>query len=282
MESHIKWLIDTYGNSDQRTNAWHLKRGEMLTASEIYKTVKDATACQRHELMVNKLTPRDSSSQMNTARSLLWGTRYEPIAKHIFEDMFGVQIVDTTCIPHPTHSFLGASPDGIQITADTTDPRYGRLVEFKCPISRDFDESTPVPSMYIHQMQLQMECAQLNCCDYMEMKFRDMNFTEWSEVQTKYKSVFLVCEDGNDVLYRNFNDTRSIVEWKDEVTADDERNWMFVFWVLQKYRHQVVQKDTNWLDTNLPYFDATWTEIKAHRAAGTLPEKAKDNTVLTL
>lgn len=282
MESHIKWLIDTYGNNDQRTNAWHLKRGEMLTASEIYKTVKDATACQRHELMVNKLTPRDSSSQMNTARSLLWGTRYEPIAKHIFEDMFGVQIVDTTCIPHPTHSFLGASPDGIQITADTADPRYGRLVEFKCPISRDFDESTPVPSMYVHQMQLQMECAQLNCCDYMEMKFRDMNFTEWSEVQTKYKSVFLVCEDGNEVLYRNFNDTRSIVEWKDEVTANDDRNWMFVFWVLQKYRHQVVQKDTNWLDTNLPYFDATWTEIKAHRAAETLPEKAKDKTVLTL
>jgi hypothetical protein len=94
--------------------------------------------------------------------------------------------------------------------------------------------------------------------------------------------VFLVCEDGNEVLYRNFNDTRSIVEWKDEVTANNDRNWMFVFWVLQKYRHQVVQKDTNWLDTNLPYFDATWTEIKAHRAAGTLPEKAKDKTVLAL
>jgi hypothetical protein len=254
----------------------------MLTASEIYKTTKEATPSQRHEIIVNKLTPRDSSSQMNTARSLLWGTRYEPIAKHIFEDMFGVQIVDTTCIPHPTHSFLGASPDGIQITADTSDPRYGRLVEFKCPISRDFDETTPVPAMYVHQMQLQMECAQLNCCDYMEMKFRDMKFTEWSEVQTKYKSVFLVCEDGNEVLYRNFNDTRSIVEWKDEVTANDERNWMFVFWVLQKYRHQVVEKDANWLDTNLPYFNTTWTEIQTHRQAGTLPEKAKDKTVLAL
>jgi putative phage-type endonuclease len=282
MESHIKWLIDTYGQNDQRTNAWHLKRGEMLTASEIYKTTKEATPSQRHEIIANKLTPRDSSSQMNTARSLLWGTRYEPIAKYIFEDMFGVQIVDTTCIPHPVHGFLGASPDGIQITADTSDPRYGRLVEFKCPISRDFDETTPVPAMYVHQMQLQMECAQLNSCDYMEMKFRDMNFTEWSEVDTRYKSAFLVSDDGGEVLYRNFNDTRTVVEWKDEVTGKDGRDWMFVFWVLQKYRHQTIERDTNWLDTNLPYFNATWDEIQTHRQAGTLPEKAKDKTVLTL
>jgi hypothetical protein len=136
--------------------------------------------------------------------------------------------------------------------------------------------------MYVHQMQLQMECAQLNCCDYMEMKFRDMNFTEWSEVQTKYKSVFLVCEDGNEVLYRNFNDTRTVVEWKDAVTKNDGRDWMFVFWVLQKFRHQVVEKDTDWLDTNLPYFNTTWSEIQSHRQAGTLPEKAKDKAVLTL
>lgn len=282
VEEQVKWVIENYGQNDQRTNAWHQKRGEMLTASEIYKTVKDATPAQRHELIVGKLTPRDMGGQIVTARSLLWGTRYEPIAKQIFEDMFGVQIVDTTCIPHAVHSFLGASPDGIQITTDTASPRYGRLVEFKCPISRDFDENSPVPPMYVHQMQLQMECAGLDTCDYMEMRFREVNFTEWSEIDTKYKSVFLVSEDGVDVMYRPFNDTRSVVEWKDEVTKGDERHWMFVFWVLQKHRYQTVPKDTSWLETHLPYFQATWEEVQKHRQAGTLPEKPKDKSVLSL
>lgn len=278
----MNWLIENYGQNDQRTTAWHLKRGEMLTASEIYKTVKDATPAQRHELIVGKLTPRDTSGQVITARSLMWGTRYEPIAKQVFEDMFGVKIVDTTCVPHPVHSFLGASPDGIQITDDLNDPRYGRLVEFKCPISRDFDETTPVPPMYIHQMQLQMECTGLNTCDYMEMRFREVHFTEWSEIDTCYKSAFLVSECGSDVIYRAFNDTRSVVEWKDEVTSGDERNWMFVFWVLQKSRCQTIEKDTNWIETHLPYFQATWTDVHNHRQAGTLPEKPKDRSVLSL
>jgi putative phage-type endonuclease len=282
MEQQVKWLIDTYGQNDQRTNAWHMKRGEMLTASEIYKTVKDATPSQRHELIVGKLTPRDPNAQMTTARSLLWGTRYEPIAKQIFEDMFKVNIVDTTCVPHQVHSFLGASPDGVQITEDVNDTRYGRLVEFKCPISRDFDESSPVPSMYVHQMQLQMECTGMNTCDYMEMKFREVKFTEWSEIDTKYKSVFLVSEDAEDVMYRSFDDTRSVVEWKDEVTKNQEREWMFVFWVLQKHRYQTIPKDTSWLETHLPYFQSTWAEVQAHRQAGTLPEKPKDKSVLSL
>ncbi len=282
VEQQVNWIIENYGDNDQRTNAWHQKRGEMLTASEIYKTVKDATPAQRHELIVGKLTPRDPGGQFVTARSLMWGTRYEPIAKQLFEHMFGVKIIDTTCIPHATHSFLGASPDGIQITEDVTNPRYGRLVEFKCPISRDFDENSPVPPMYVHQMQLQMECAGLNVCDYMEVRFREMNFTEWSENQTLYKSVFLVSEDGVDVKYRAFDDTRSVVEWKDEVTRGDERHWMFVFWVLQKHRYQTVQKDTTWLETHLPYFQATWADIQAHRQAGSLPEKPKDKSVLSL
>ena len=282
MEEQVKWLIDNYGQNDQRTNAWHMKRGEMLTASEIYKTVKDATPSQRHELILGKLTPRDMNGQIVTARSLLWGTRYEPIAKQIFEDMFDVKILDTTCVPHKLHTFLGASPDGIQITDDVNHERYGRLVEFKCPISRDFDETTPVPPMYVHQMQLQMECTGLNVCDYMEMRFREVNFTEWSEINTKYKSVFLVSEDGIDVIYRSFNDTRSVVEWKDEVTKDSDRSWMFVFWVLQKHRYQTITKDTTWIDTHLPYFQATWDAVQMHRQTGTLPDKPKDKTTLNL
>jgi putative phage-type endonuclease len=282
MENQVKFLIDTYGKDDQRTEAWHLKRGEMLTASEISKTTKEASPAARHELIVNKLTPREPG-QFMTARALIWGTQFEPMAKQIYGKMFGVQIVDTTCIPHPRHSFLGASPDGIQITEDVTNPRYGRLVEFKCPISRKIDESLPIPQQYVDQMQLQMECTQLNVCDYAEFQFKQMNYTEWMDTDVPHKSAFIVSEDGKTVLYRDVDDTRTIGEWKQAVISpDDEGHWMFVFWALLKTRFVTVEKDTEWLNRNLPFFESTWADIQKHREAGTMPDHPREKNTLVL
>ena len=281
MEQKIQWLIDTYGQNDQRTNAWHMKRGSMLTASEIYKCVKDATPAQRHELIMNKLTPRDHGAQ-SSSRALVWGTRFEPIAKAIYEKTYGIKIVDTTCIPHPVHSFLGASPDGILIHEDPLHDMYGRLVEFKCPISRVFDDTTPIPTTYYHQMQLQLECAQLNVCEYAEFQFKEMNYSEWMDTNAEYKSVFIVSEDGV-VYYKDINDTRSVADWRSTIVReDDTQHWTSVYWVLMKYKFQTVNKEEGWLESNLSSFQDTWTEVLKHREAGTLPEHPRDKTVLML
>lgn len=283
MQQRVQKLIDEYGINDQRTDAWHIKRGEMLTASEIWKTVKDATPASRRELIVSKLTPRDMTPGPG-ARALIWGTQFEPIAKSIYETLENVKIVDTSCVKHPQHSFLGASPDGILITEDPSNARYGHLVEFKCPISRDFDDSTGVPSAYMHQMQLQMECTGLDVCQYAEFKFRTMNYSEWMDTPAEYKSVFLVFEDGS-VKYKDYNDPRSFVDWKEEVLKDfifDPFMIQTVFWVLTKYKFQTVCKDPEWMETNLPYFQTTWEEIQAHRSAGTLPENPNEKATLVL
>lgn len=276
MDDHIKFLIDTYGKNDQRTEAWHTKRGEMLTASEIWKTTKEATPAQTHELIMSKLTPREPGAQ-TTARALLWGTQFEPIAKSIFEKMNDVKVVDTTCIPHSTHTFLGASPDGILIS---NNEKNGRLVEFKCPISRDFDEGSSVPSSYIHQMQLQMECTGLNACEYAEFKFKVVPYSEWADTDVKYKSAILVFDDGR-IVYKDVDDTRSIGDWKQSLVTDDDY-YQVAYWVLTKSRFHIVYKDPAWLETHLPYFEKTWSEIVQHRAAGTFPERPKDKSVMLL
>ena len=173
MESKINSLIQRFGHDDQRTAAWHLKRGEMLTASEIYKALPDASASSRHELIMSKLVPRPKTVGPGP-RALVWGTRLESVAKEIYCSIQGdIKIVDTTCIPHPTVPFLGASPDGILVTPDVNDFRYGKLVEFKCPISREFSDTTPIPPAYYHQMQLQLECTELDECEYIEMGFKE-------------------------------------------------------------------------------------------------------------
>ena len=283
MDEHIKWLLETYGHDDQRTSAWHAKRGTMLTASEICKTTKEATPSQRHEIIMSKLTPREQGG-ISSARALVWGNQFEPIAKNIYSQLFGVKIVDTTCIPHPLHNFLGASPDGVLLSDDESNPKRHHLVEFKCPISRDFDENTGVPPAYYHQMQLQMECAQLNVCEYAEFKFKVVNYTEWHDSDAEYKSAMLVLNTGK-VFYRDINETRTMKEWTDSIEASEGicyEDYQVAYWLLTKHRFQTVEKDTEWLSTNLPYFQSTWNEIVNHRENGTVPEHPKAKTVLTL
>ena len=279
LQQRIEFLISTYGQNDQRTDAWHAKRGEMLTASEIYKALPDATPAQKHEMMMSKLIPRVRTEGPGP-RALVWGTRFEPIAKEIYCSLsdFPMEIVDTTCIPHPEVSFLGASPDGI---IKTTGLRNGRLVEFKCPISRVFSDDSEVPKAYYHQMQLQMECTGLEECEYIEFQFKVMSYSEWMDSKAEYKGFYAVTDDEMQVRYRGLSDTRDPATWRTEVlgTTDD---WNIVYWVLEKYRMKVVEHEVDWLSKNLPSITEVWNSIKEHREAGTLPDHPKDKTTLTL
>ena len=58
-----------------------------------------------------------------------WGQKYEPLSIMIYEKMYQTKIEDFGCIKHESHSFIGASPDGINI--DKTNNRYGRMLEIK-------------------------------------------------------------------------------------------------------------------------------------------------------
>lgn len=282
LQTKVNQLIAEHGHNDQRTAAWYIKRGSMLTASEIYKALPDATSSQKHELIMGKLVPRPRTEGPGP-RALVWGTRFEPIAKDIYCKMSALEmeIVDTTCIPHPTVSFLGASPDGIIVTKDSTHERYGRLVEFKCPISRVFSDDTPVPVSYYHQMQLQMECTTLKMCEYIEFQFKVLSYSEWTDTKAEYKGFYAVDDNDMIVKYKELHDIRTPTEWRAEVlgTTDD---WSLVYWVLDKYRMKLVEHDSEWLTKNLSSIRSIWDKICEHRTNGTLPDHPKDKTVLTL
>lgn len=274
----VLYLIDTYGKDDQRTEAWHLKRGEMLTASEISKAMKDATPSARHELIMNKLTPREKGFQI-IAGALIWGTRFESIAKEIYCHLNTVKIADTTCVPHPKQPFLGASPDGILVCEDINDSKHGRLVEFKCPISRVYDEKNPIPITYYHQMQLQMECTELDECDYVEFRFKKLNYSEWMDSKKDFKSVFAVNQNG-DITYKLITDKRELSEWKKDIV--DIENCQYIYWELSTIISNLVSRDPLWLETHLPSFQEVWNEIRQYRQTATFPEHPKEKTTLLL
>lgn len=279
LQEKIQFLLETYGQNDQRTDAWHSKRGEMLTASEIYKALPDATPSQKHEIIMGKLVPRPRTEGPGP-RALVWGTRFEPIAKDIYASFSEseLKIVDTTCIPHPTVSFLGASPDGIILTEGE---RNGRLVEFKCPISRLFSDDTPIPNTYYHQMQLQMECTGLDLCEYIEFQFKCLSYSEWMDSKSLYKGFYAVSDDELQVKYKDIQDTRDPATWRKEVLETSE-DWNLVYWTLEKYRMKLVEHEKDWLEKNLASITQVWNTILEHRKNGTLPDHPKEKTILTL
>jgi len=279
----VKYLLETYGNADQRTEAWYAKRNQMLTASEIYKALPDATPAQRHELILSKLVPREYNAPGTGPRSLIWGTQFESIAKQVYmEFQYNIEIVDLPCIPHPTVDFLGASPDGIVITQDTKDKRYGKLLEFKCPISRKFTEHSPIPPAYYHQMQLQMECTGIDECEYIEMEFKELNYTDYMNCTAPIKSFFLTHKENGECWYSNFANHDDYVTWKEKTVGDRWEEYSATFWMLNNWRTVTVKYQPNWLTVNLPSLSQVWDQVLEYRKTGTLPQSPKEKSTLVL
>ena len=254
-------VLRMYGSNDQRTDGWHAKRGEMITASEVYGVFGSESA--RREVMMRKLEPRPPSDGPGIP-ALLWGTRFEPIAKRIYEERTKCTITDVSCVQHPVHTFLGASPDGLIVPNDATDvKRYGRLVEFKCPISRAM--KAEIPPGYIHQMQMQMECTGIDECEYVEFRFKQVNYSEWTKT-AEVKGAFTVYEDGK-VLY-------------DQEVYED--NTQVIYWILSSIKEDFVPKDLEWLPKHFEGLRQFWNEVVDHRKHATLPPKPEEKKMPSL
>ena len=259
-DRNVRRVIRVYGQDDQRTAAWHSKRGQMITASELGAIFTGGET--RRSVMVRKLEPPAPSTGPPCA-PLIWGTRFEPVAKKIYEEETSCSITDVSCVQHPVHAFLGASPDGIVFPTneESRSTRYGRLVEFKCPFSRVAKDG--VPAAYIHQMQMQMECTGIDECEYVEFRFKQVFYAEWVAFQGR-KGIFVIFED----------DTVSYA--KDASWGNEHQK---VHWILQSVKKDFVPKDPEWLPKHFADMKAFWDEVVQHRAAGTKPASPPSTTV---
>ena len=147
----------------QRTKEWYEFRYQLITASNAYKAF-DSQANQ-NQLIYEKCHPLTTNfetvGQINVNTTLHWGQMCEPLSVLFYEREYKTKVDDFGCIQHETYSFLGASPDGINV--DPTNHRYGRMLEIKNIVNREID-GIPKKEYWI-QMQLQMETCDLDECD---------------------------------------------------------------------------------------------------------------------
>jgi putative phage-type endonuclease len=276
----------------QRTPEWYQFRWNLITASNAWKAFETQTTI--NQLIYEKCQPLKSNDEnndeeqikmVNVNSPLHWGQKYEPLSILIYEHNYNTKVEDFGCIKHPIYSFLGASPDGINV--DVKSERYGRMLEIKNVVSR---EITGIPKKeYWTQMQLQMEVCDLDECDFLETKFieypdtqsfyNDSKIDENGEknltlsLDNKVKGIILYfhTKEGKPFyIYKPLNilSDKDINIWEEaevEKYESEPYNYIFlkfIYWKLEVLSCVLVLRNREWFKNNIGQLEKVWKIIE--------------------
>lgn len=250
----------------QRTPEWYQFRNEHLTASNAWKVL--GTNATRNQLIFEKCSPVIERKNGLSETPMSWGQKYEPITVELYEDYNQTTVSEFGCIPHPTYSFLAASPDGIVTGANN----YGRMIEVKNVVSRDI---TGIPKKdYYIQMQLQMEVCDLSECDFVETKFVEYDTEhEYFADETSEKGILIVFVENEGFVY-DYMPIRTpkdqVETWLNEhMEGTPERVWFKnVYWKLHTYSCVLVRRRPKWFQSVIQEMEKLWQTILEERVNG--------------
>lgn len=285
-KNHIETILNR-PNVAQRTQAWYEQSRNVLTASE-FSVILGTPRAMATLATQKTLPPRDPSQSSSSACStsamgpMDWGVRFEPVVKQILTTMWKANILDIGRLIHPTESRLAASPDGlIQDAAD--EDRIGRLLEIKCPIRRVINDS--VPFEYWCQMQIQMEVADIDECEYVEMKL----VSPYKGDAEPYKAPLTEVEHSGHVWIVQDPTTCALLYAYTEDELKEYESKMFVEiekipWHLERMFNKVIVRDRAWFTSTAEKRAEFWKLVEeAQSGALVIPaSKRPKPTVVTV
>lgn len=258
----------------QRTAEWYEFRHNLLTASNAYKSFMDGS--ELNQLIFEKCQPLhipdpEKVTMVNVDTTLHWGQKFEPLSIMIYEDKYETKIEDFGCIQHGTYSFLGASPDGINVNKKSL--RYGRMLEIKNIVNREIDG---VPKLeYWIQMQLQMETCDLDECDFLETRFveyEDEAAFDEDTAQAEYKGLIMYfTHEGRPVYkYAPLHLSRhELSAWEADQHEKTEHTWIKnIYWKIDEMSCVLVQRNPRWFQDNIATLQDVWKTIEYERVHG--------------
>jgi len=271
---------------EQRSPEWFQQRKKVLTASSL------ATACNkdhfksREELILDKISIEDKPFITNPITE--WGVKYEEIATKFYESLNDLEILEFGMIPHYEFKIFGASPDGI-CSNNSSNEFIGRMLEIKCPPKRKFTKT--VPEHYKMQVYGQLECCNLEECDFLQVKleeyenyekykndiFRDIDDTIKYGVNNlnlpKGATVTYKLNEDSDKLhylypelYLNDSDLDKWLKYKKQWVLS--KKYVFVeskYWNITRYECTLVKRDHNWWLETLPQIIKFWDDVEYYK-----------------
>jgi putative phage-type endonuclease len=177
LQEHFNKLKDL-PQPEQRTQEWFDYRKNRITASDTASAI-DLNPYEPVESFILKKCDPDHKFLDN--QNVYHGKKYEPIATSIYEYIYNNKVIEFGALPSETYSFLGASPDGI-CSSQSLDykfsPLLGRMLEIKCVVQRKIYPKGKIageicPFYYYCQVQQQLECCDLEKCDFWQCKLTE-------------------------------------------------------------------------------------------------------------
>jgi hypothetical protein len=286
----------------------------LLSASNAYKAL--GSEAQRNSLIYEKCAPAFVFSEkdgnggseggmgaatdpegggggrsVNTESPLHWGQKYEPVTAMVYASMFGAELEEFGCIRHREYPFLGASPDGI-VTSSKEEGAIGRMVEIKNIVNREIT-GAPLEAYWV-QVQLQLEVCDLEECDFVETRFRELPDADAfaavpsDEKGSDHRGIILYFLSNTQVgstphyVYMPLDveagtsspeDRRSTREaWiaakRTEMRAKDYLLYQTIYWVLDEISVVRIRRNRRWFEAALPVLRETWRTIEHERVHG--------------
>ena len=277
---------------EQRSEEWYAIRETILTASSLADAIGEGHFSTKDQLLIQKCGgPRgDIPFQI-----VEWGVMYEPVATKFYEVMNKLTILEFGLVPHPEFKIFGASPDGI-CDEDSPPDYVGRMLEIKCPPKRQFTKE--VPRHYWMQMQGQLECCNLEECDFLQVKFieyfneqeykEDLLKEENGEVKEGYSSnnlpkglllAFVRDPQGDSKnptihyeycdFYQSYDELK---DWSSKVISDstelDYDRIVKHWWKIERYECSLVGRDRKWWLSVQPKIIDFWEDVLHYREVG--------------
>ena len=266
--------------TEQRTAEWYAQMSTIISASEIGNLFA-ASRTRAKMVLAKTLPPQPRYQPLATFSDRMaafdWGIRFEPVVKQIYEYKYGVTVKELGRLIHPTDTRCSASPDGLVYSCPKNE-RTGRLIEIKCPVTREIDGT--VPKDYYAQMQLQLHVTGCKNCDYVEAGFSSKYNNTPEKIgpglYNGYIGLIRYAEmKGDQEFYYIYSPVNADSEWKPEIT-DKEEVIEIIPWRLYEWSEQVITRSEEWWTSIKPVIDIFWEDVeKAKRGEFVVPESTR-------
>ena len=287
----------------QRSPEWFAQRDGKITASDAGVVIGDNKYEYPYKMIVKKIR---ETFQNNEAT--YHGKKYEDIAKLIYEYRKNVIVNEFGMCEHTIVGCLGASPDGI-VTPYKNDGVHltelvGRMLEIKVPLSRQIQKTGEVkgeicPIYYWDQVQMQLECCDLDECDFWQCKLCEYSswdmFVEDTCKSEPFRSKTTSFEKGcliqilpaDKLVHRTHPDYLKIVHEyakfihppKIEMTPEECKIWAdeqiknlsnthptyfvdrIIYWFLSVSHCETINRDKAWFESVKHKYEEMWADI---------------------
>ena len=285
----------------QKSIEWLTRRVKSINGSECGTVLN----MNKHQSQYTFILDKVLGCEFKGNAATYHGNVFEDVVRMIYEYNNDVHTEEFSSMPHKTNPILAASPDGIVSPycrdMKTKTKLVGRMLEIKCPTMRKIKyegdiKDTICPIYYWCQIQQQLECLDLDECDFIQCNIeRYENRHSWLEdthpecdfKSRKYKNLRgIIIEIIPNKLYEcDYNEkgyyadmtiwtkTKCLFPPQIDMSMKELDEWIFfqlnnlpfgytlhniIYWRLVEQNCTLVLRNKEWFESQLPTYNKMW------------------------